>query len=94
MNYCVYVLTNAKKEIYVGQTGSLAQRIANHNAGESERTRDGRPWWLLYSLPCDSRKEALALERYIYWRMEVARYGGNYQFLIARIFGERRSATL
>lgn len=65
--YCVYVLANASGDIYVGQSGySAIDRLEKHNAGKNVSSRAGRPWRLLYSLPCNSRKDAVGLESFIH----------------------------
>ena len=66
MPWYVYVLTNAKGRRYVGTTGRSPEvRLAEHNAGLSRWTRPHRPWQLLYSEVYDSKRLALARERFL-----------------------------
>ncbi|MDD2757800.1 MAG: GIY-YIG nuclease family protein [Patescibacteria group bacterium] len=47
--YYVYVLqSKVDKSTYVGYTGDLRKRFAEHNAGESEYTKHKKPFDLIY----------------------------------------------
>ncbi|WP_296698840.1 GIY-YIG nuclease family protein, partial [Algoriphagus sp.] len=66
MEYCVYILySNSLGKYYVGQTSDLIKRLNRHNAGRERFTRTGAPWQLIYSIGCDSRSEAVRLEKKI-----------------------------
>ena len=66
MTWYVYVLTNAKGRRYVGTTGRLPEvRLAEHNGGLSRWTRPHRPWRLLRWETFDSKRLALARERFL-----------------------------
>ena len=48
MNF-VYVLLSLKDDkLYVGLTGNVLERVANHNAGKVESTKSRRPFELVY----------------------------------------------
>jgi putative endonuclease len=62
----VYALVSEKtKEIYVGITIHLEQRVKEHNAGKSKFTKGRVPWKLAYSEVCNSRIEARKREIYL-----------------------------
>ncbi|MGB5691859.1 MAG: GIY-YIG nuclease family protein [Flavobacteriaceae bacterium] len=62
----VYILySSSLKKYYVGQTSNLEDRINRHNKGRSKYTKPGIPWKLVWKVSCDSRSEAMRLERRI-----------------------------
>jgi len=66
MHY-VYILESVQTptEKYVGSTGELKSRIAEHNAGKSPHTAKHRPWNLVcYHAFADERR-AIAFEKYL-----------------------------
>jgi len=67
MAYCVYVLVNPEGKTYVGQTGDLDRRVAQHNDPEFRLTlhtkRHRGPWRLLYSEKCGTRSAAMKREK-------------------------------
>ena len=66
MSYCVYVLQSLKnKDIYIGSTEDLNDRLSLHNGGKVRSTKSYRPWLLLESRKCNSRSEAVQLERFL-----------------------------
>ena len=65
MNTYVYVLGTVSKNrylTYVGWTGDVARRLAQHNCGRGARTTRGRFWTLLYSERCESKRAAMSRE--------------------------------
>ena len=61
----VYVLRSATTgRRYIGSCQDLGDRLRRHNAGESNATKHGVPWELLYSESFPTRSEALRRERY------------------------------
>jgi putative endonuclease len=66
MKYVVYILYSRKLgKHYIGQTSDLESRMERHNAGRNPFTKKGVPWELVHSLNCDSRAEAMKLEKRI-----------------------------
>ncbi len=66
MNYKVYVLFSKKlKKYYVGYTKDLEDRLIRHNTGRSRFTSKGIPWEMIKFYSCETRKEAITLERRI-----------------------------
>ena len=45
--YYVYVIQNEKKDFYVGYTANLNNRLADHNAGRNQSTKNDK-WELVY----------------------------------------------
>ncbi len=59
----VYILySDSIGKYYVGHTNDLDRRFAEHNYGHSKFTKTGKPWNLLKTINCSSRKEAVNLE--------------------------------
>jgi predicted GIY-YIG superfamily endonuclease len=64
--YYVYLIESlSNRRRYVGLTTDLAQRIREHNAGESTYTSSFRPWKLTTYIAFDSKAKAEAFERYL-----------------------------
>lgn len=40
----LYVLTNERGDIYIGQTNDFARRLAEHNRKQSKSTKYGATW--------------------------------------------------
>ncbi len=66
MSYFVYVLqSDVTKKFYIGQTKDVEARLQKHNQGESQATKSGRPWRLLYKEFYETRSEAVLRERFL-----------------------------
>ena len=63
MKYFVYVLTNVKGELYIGQTKNLDDRIARHNTNRSKSTKGKGPYKLIYREEFKSRSGAMRREK-------------------------------
>jgi predicted GIY-YIG superfamily endonuclease len=50
---------------YIGRTHDMPSRLASHNAGESPRTCNHRPWRLVVSVAFASEAKAMEFERYL-----------------------------
>ncbi len=62
--FWVYVLLNQKGTMYIGQTGDLAKRLADHNSGNTGyTTKIGGPWKLVYKEPHETRSLAMKREK-------------------------------
>ncbi len=62
--YFTYILrSRVTGRFYVGSSADVANRLSEHNAGETASTRSGRPWELAYTEGFATRREALKRER-------------------------------
>lgn len=62
----VYAISSLKKNyIYVGMTKDLSQRFKCHNAGYEKTTKPYKPFELIYTEKCKTRKEARVREKYL-----------------------------
>ena len=64
--FVVYIIENESSRVYVGQTNDFESRLAQHNdkLRKSWASRRG-PWKVIFTRSFDSRKEAMACERYL-----------------------------
>lgn len=60
--YYVYLLKNKNKEIYVGCTSDLKNRLELHNEGRVYSTKNGYPWRCIYYEVFISKKDAFERE--------------------------------
>jgi len=66
MPFITYILQSQKSgRLYIGQCSDLAARLHRHNAGSVLSTRQGRPWYLIFSEYYDTRAKAVRRERYL-----------------------------
>ena len=64
MKYYVYILFSLSiRKYYIGQTKDVKERLNRHNSGREKYTTKGKPWQLEFYSWCDSRAEAMQLER-------------------------------
>lgn len=63
----VYLLRSEtdSTRVYVGITGNLEQRLAEHNAGKAKHTSKYRPWRVETYLAFTDHQKAVAFERYL-----------------------------
>lgn len=66
MHY-VYLIRsiNSPEHVYVGCTGNLKKRIADHNAGKSFHTEKYKPWKLVVYIGFDDKNKAIEFESYL-----------------------------
>jgi predicted GIY-YIG superfamily endonuclease len=66
MHY-VYLLRSEafQDQRYIGVTGDLEERLADHNSGHSLHTRKYKPWQLVTYVAFSVRPRAEAFERYL-----------------------------
>ncbi len=65
MKYYVYVLKSKRDgRLYKSFTERLHERISEHNEGKTKSTKGYRPWELVYLELFNSKKEAIAREKY------------------------------
>lgn len=66
MNFYVYILkSTVNGDLYVGSTQDFENRFRLHNAGRVKSTKGYKPWILLETRECDSRSEAVRLEKFL-----------------------------
>ncbi|OGU64967.1 MAG: hypothetical protein A2499_15420 [Stygiobacter sp. RIFOXYC12_FULL_38_8] len=64
--YYTYVLYSDKlKKRYVGLTNNVSRRLAEHNRGESQFTKGGVPWELVYFEELETQQLARAREVFL-----------------------------
>jgi putative endonuclease len=65
--FYVYILESevAPGKFYVGLTGDLKSRFADHNAGKSIHTKKFKPWKLTTFVAFSDRTKAFRFERYL-----------------------------
>ena len=65
--YYVYLIksTSDPKQIYIGHTVNLKQRLETHNSGGSIHTMNFRPWELIMFLGFKDKLKATAFEKYL-----------------------------
>ena len=66
MLHFVYILYSESQDLfYIGITSQLLKRLEQHNSGESNFTKSGIPWNMLWHAIKANKKEAEILERKI-----------------------------
>jgi putative endonuclease len=64
--YHTYILYSEKiQKYYTGQTANLANRLQEHNQGETPSIKISIPWVIIWSHPSQTRQEAMKLEKKI-----------------------------
>jgi putative endonuclease len=64
MQYFVYIIKSVTNgQFYIGQTQNIIQRLEYHNTGRSKYTKNLAPWILFAIKICNSRSDAIKLER-------------------------------
>jgi putative endonuclease len=62
--YYVYILKSQKdRNLYIGQTSNLEQRLQYHNSGRIKSTRKRTPFELIYVEKFPTRGEAMKREK-------------------------------
>ena len=63
MSFVVYILySETTSKYYTGSTQNLANRLKEHNGGETSSIKNGIPWILVWQTEYQTRAEAMALE--------------------------------
>ncbi|UBM62403.1 GIY-YIG nuclease family protein [Candidatus Sulfidibacterium hydrothermale] len=66
VQFFTYILiSEVDGSLYIGQTQDVEKRLKRHNTGRNRSTSAKRPWKLLYAKPCNSRSEAVKLEKHL-----------------------------
>ncbi len=64
--FSTYIIqSESTGKYYIGSTQNIKKRLYQHNQGESQSTRYGRPWQLRYQKDFTSRSEAVRYEKYL-----------------------------
>ncbi len=64
--FYVYILfSSSKSKYYIGQTLDIENRLNQHNSGFSLSTKYGIPWEIVQTFMCETRSEAILLEKKI-----------------------------
>ena len=65
--HIVYIIRSKKfpNEIYKGFTTNLKGRLNDHNEGNSRYTKEFKPWKLIFYAVFETKKQALAFEKYL-----------------------------
>jgi putative endonuclease len=65
-NYVYILFSENLNKFYIGQTSNLVQRMEFHRASKSSKfTGKANDWELFLEIPCQSKKQALAIEAHI-----------------------------
>jgi putative endonuclease len=66
MSYFVYILfSDTTGRYYIGHTQNFANRLSEHNHGETSSIRAGIPWREVWTIEFSSRADAMKLEKKI-----------------------------
>ena len=61
--YTTYILYSHKIDrSYTGSCQDISFRLTQHNTGRNKSTKHGMPWEIVYTINCNTRSEAVALE--------------------------------
>jgi putative endonuclease len=64
--FYVYLLQSLKdSKLYIGSTADLKRRLNEHNRGQSQSTRLGRPWKLIYYEAYLDKRDADGREKFL-----------------------------
>jgi putative endonuclease len=66
MGYVVYILQSQKDQsYYTGYSQCMESRLREYNEGSTRYTLQKRPWKLVYTETCATKKEAIKRERFL-----------------------------
>ncbi len=64
--FITYILYSPKiRKFYTGHSLDLDRRFDEHNRGKTSFSASGMPWQIVFSKVCNSRTEAMKLEKFI-----------------------------
>lgn len=64
--YYVYVLESKKNGyLYKGFCKNITKRLSEHNIGQTQSTKNGIPWKLIYCEIFVNKEDAVAREKYL-----------------------------
>ena len=85
--YFAYILYSATiEQYYCGQTNNLQLRLDDHNSGSTLSNKHGIPWVLVGFINCETRSEAMILEKKIKKRGIKRWLGNNRHLLVTSIW--------
>jgi len=79
MTHFVYIIySRSANKFYIGETAHLQQRIRQHKSGHYKHasTKSANDWDLFLQIECESRTQALRIERHIK-KMKSRKYFEN-----------------
>lgn len=65
MFYYIYILKVKNNRFYIGYSANLKQRIKEHQQGSVKATQNFKPVKLIFYAAFNSKKKALAFEKYL-----------------------------
>jgi putative endonuclease len=65
MFYTYIIQSETTSKYYVGSTQNVTERLRRHNANHSKSTKNKGPWVLIKTFHCETRSEAMQLEKKI-----------------------------
>jgi putative endonuclease len=63
MFYTYVIQSDKSRQLYIGQTNDLKDRLLRHNSNRNKWTKNKGPWSLIFSQQFETRSEAVRLER-------------------------------
>ena len=63
--FYVYVLENRKKDRYFGSTNDIKRRVQEHNSGQNQSTKSGKPWKVIFYEAFVIESDAKRREKYL-----------------------------
>ena len=64
--FYVYVISSVKtRDLYIGYTQNLRDRLSAHNTGKNHSTKHKKPWKLIYFEGYIDKKDALGREKFL-----------------------------
>ncbi|MDT8347831.1 MAG: GIY-YIG nuclease family protein, partial [Flavobacteriaceae bacterium] len=75
MSHCCYILHSKQLDrFYIGYTSDLKKRLDFHKTSSADKyTYNGKDWELYFSIACENKAQALAIEAHIK-RMKSKKY--------------------
>jgi len=82
MKHFVYIIySDSKDRFYIGETVNVEERISQHNSGyyDLSYSKQAKDWKLFWKLECNSRKQAIQIEKHIK-KMRNRKYYHNLRY--------------
>ena len=66
-NFVYIIFSESKNQFYIGESVNPVERLNQHNSGfyENSRTKIAIDWELFLTIECNSKTQAIKLERFI-----------------------------
>ncbi len=65
MFYYTYILENSGRDLYIGQTNNIDNRLARHNKNQIQSTKNKGPWHVIFTKEHATRSESVRYETYL-----------------------------